>query len=484
MRRNSSRFLLAIVTLVVLTPSISSVSVGATGEFKLEIIDPSSHIPDYYAVELPWFHQEHSLSCGPACLKMVFAKLGWTIDEREVQQAANMKPSHGGTWTGDMVRAAHFSNMSTALDNASLQGYSLKRYGSDSIGTRQYEEDEMDLLRQLLIQDQTPILLMWYTVAHSYGHYRVLRGYDDVSQKLYFADPMGYNATLGVNWTLPYDDFISEWWSYSGCWLQVVSDWEITIDVEEIALNPSHYEVNTTITTGIEKGLRKTQSILRDCSAKLSLPNGWGLTSGTKKVPIEFNQHGITTAQWEIARENQSALDNITVIASGFVGGETKSYDSYEDIICTSKTVNVSAVDKPSLEEINITHTDDGLEVMANMENVEFIEDCRLLWRDSPTDWHEVAMEQNAMGSFAAVTKLPAPGTGENESLQLRFVLTDRSGECIKTGVYDYSFYESPIPTSPVILPLIPGVVAVVTLIGILVVFNQLGFLKLRGQSE
>lgn len=484
MRSNSSLFLLAVVILVVLTPSICSVPTESTGEFKLEKIDPSSHIPDYYAVEVPWFHQEHSLSCGPACLKMVFANHGWTIDEREIQQAANMKASHGGTWTGDMVRAAHFSNMSTALDNASLQGYSLKPCGSDSVGTRQYEEDEMDLLRHLLIQDQTPILLMWYTVAHSYGHYRVLRGYDDVSETLYFADPMGYNATLGVNWTLPYDDFINEWWSYSGYWLQVVSDWEISIDVEEDALNPSQYAVNTTITTGIENDLRQAQSILRDCSAKLSLPNGWELTSGTEEVSIEINQHGIASAQWSVTQENQSALDNITVTASGFVGGETNSYDSYEDIICASETVNISALEKPSLEEINITHTDDGLELIANIENAEFVEDCRLLWRDDPTDWHEVAMEESAMGSFTAVTKIPAPGTAENESLQLRFALTDRSGECIRTEAYDYSFYESPIPTSPVISPLIPGAVAVVTLIGIVVIANQLGLLKFRERSE
>jgi hypothetical protein len=295
---------------------------------------------------------------------------------------------------------------------------------------------------------------------------------------------MGYNATLGVNWTLPYDDFINEWWSYSGYWLQVVSDWEISIDVEEDALNPSQYAVNTTITTGIENDLRQAQSILRDCSAKLSLPNGWELTSGTEEVSIEINQHGIASAQWSVTQENQSALDNITVTASGFVGGETNSYDSYEDIICASETVNISALEKPSLEEINITHTDDGLELIANIENAEFVEDCRLLWRDNPTDWHEVAMEESAMGSFTAVTKIPAPGTAENESLQLRFALTDRSGECIRTEAYDYSFYESPIPTSPVISPLIPGAVAVVTLIGIVVIANQLGLLKFRERSE
>lgn len=479
MKAVPSRILLAMILTMIVTAGVSTFPVRAVGEYKLVQIDPSNHVPDYYGVEIPWFQQENSISCGPACIKMVFAKHDWTITEEEIQQAANMKPSHGGTLTTDMVRAAHFSNRSTALDNASLRGYTSKPCGSDSVGSQPTDENKVDMLKRFLLQEQSPILLMWYTVAHNYGHYRVLRAYDDRSDALYFADPMGYNATLGVNWTLPYDEFINDWWSYSGYWLQVISDWNIEISINESVSEPSSYAVNATISTGIEQKLRDPQSILRACSARINLPDGWELNSGTSEIPIEFNQQGVTSVRWEITQQDGSEQGNITVTARGRIGGQTASYDSYEDRICASESVDVFALQKPSLVKINIGHTDEGLEVLASIRNSNLVRSCKLLWRNNPSNWETVPMEAVDSESYSASMTIPEPRMEKNESLQIRFVLTDENSELIQTAAYEYRFYESPVT----VVPMIIGGVVIVTVVAVIVLLHQIGLLRLNAQE-
>ncbi len=91
------------------------------------IIDLTSETPTYYAVDTPWFYQEHSGSCGAAALRTAFGQLGYSTNESEIRIAA--ETTNTTTLTGDMIRASHFSN---ASNEDEIQGYNGKPFGTDS----------------------------------------------------------------------------------------------------------------------------------------------------------------------------------------------------------------------------------------------------------------------------------------------------------------------------------------------------------------
>jgi hypothetical protein len=69
---------------------------------------PSSHM----IANVPWHQQMNGLFCGEGVLEVVYDYWGPDIDQKQIANVA--RSSSSGTWSFDMVRAGHFSNLSSA----------------------------------------------------------------------------------------------------------------------------------------------------------------------------------------------------------------------------------------------------------------------------------------------------------------------------------------------------------------------------------
>jgi hypothetical protein len=162
--------------------------------------------------------QLNGLHCGSAAVEIALDYQGPDTSQREIADVA--RASSEGTWTFDIVRAGHFSLLSAAQGRfyphaAPLAGYSGRGLGYAAFG-HSAQAPWFDELKGLIAQDMPVILLMWYAPdPDSGGHYRVLVGYDDDLEVVYFVDPwdrdLGHvvNPDGTVTWT--YADFAVGW---------------------------------------------------------------------------------------------------------------------------------------------------------------------------------------------------------------------------------------------------------------------------------
>jgi len=141
-----------------------------------------THLP------VPFFYQEKDYYCGPAALEMVFDYYGENISQSEIACVARSigDPLYV-TYTDELRRAGHFSNISTSMGDelpSNTTGYSLRQ-----LGYAAYESQEVSLtiLRNLLYQGKPVILLMWYSSHHVSTHYRVATGYNETH--IFLHDP-------------------------------------------------------------------------------------------------------------------------------------------------------------------------------------------------------------------------------------------------------------------------------------------------------
>src|SRR5512138_1898711 len=103
MKTISKTAIAAFLALSVLAAASAADSVADTGKGL-----PSSHI----IANVPWHQQMNGLFCGEGVLEGVYDYWGPDIDQKQIANVA--RSSSAGTWSFDMVRAGHFSNLSSA----------------------------------------------------------------------------------------------------------------------------------------------------------------------------------------------------------------------------------------------------------------------------------------------------------------------------------------------------------------------------------
>jgi parallel beta-helix repeat protein len=161
--------------------------------------------PSVY-ISVPYHIQINGYYCAPASLEMVFNFYGADIDQLEIGEVA--RTTNYGTYTCDMTRAAHFSDMSTSVTGG-LIGYTARKLGYAAF---EYYGMTIDELKSLITAGYPIIVLgTWHT--------RVAVGYD--STYITFQDPL-YGAGL----KLTYEEFDADW-NWSDHWALLVTPWKI-----------------------------------------------------------------------------------------------------------------------------------------------------------------------------------------------------------------------------------------------------------------
>jgi hypothetical protein len=194
-------------------------------------------------IPVPFHYQTKTYYCGPAALEMVFDYYGEDIPQIEIADAANT--NYGVTFTTQMRRAAHFSNLSTSVGEempGNITGYSARSYGYAA-----FEDEVMtiDDLKALINQGDPIIVLMWYGPSKVSGHYRVVVGYNEthiITHDPWNKDEWG-GAYGGANTSIAYSTFLDWWWDNSRSWGLWVSPWDIELQFPDTVSRGEEIEV-------------------------------------------------------------------------------------------------------------------------------------------------------------------------------------------------------------------------------------------------
>ncbi|MEM3769816.1 MAG: C39 family peptidase [Candidatus Bathyarchaeia archaeon] len=367
-------------------------------------------ISEGHSIGVPFYYQVKTYYCGPAALQMVFDYFGENISQFEIADVARTVPYV--TYTDELRRAAHFSNMSTSMGSEmpeNITGYTARKLGYVAFEMFGITLDE---LKALIDWDFPVILLMRWVPGEPYGHYRVAVGYN--ATHIFLHDP--WNNVLwggdygGPNLPMNYT-FFNEMWNYSGRWGLFVSPWNVKIET------PSNVYVGQTFTVTVTVSYvcpPQTPIYIYDtssCNATITLPEGLVLADSeslTKNLG-EIYAGGRAQTSWMVRAErlgNYSISVEAEGKITGFVGGKADVGPSYqyEDRIggYGSSFVNAEVASHIYIDSIKPTEGTPGTEafifgggatpngtvvaLLSGPENVTVIVNMTLGWTVADTD--------------------------------------------------------------------------------------------------
>jgi len=282
---------------------------------------------------VPWHQQLNGLSCGAALLEIVFDYWGPDIDQKEIMNVA--RTSSMGTWTPDIVRAGHFSYLSDAqgtfFPTVGPYGGFVERplgYAAFSHTSSGFWLNE---LKTLIANDIPIIVLMKYTPLGGGGHYRVVIGYDDDQQRVYFSDPWGRDMNHLTDWTgvisWSYSDF-QMGWNYSEYGVAnpyfgtAIMPWNVDVNVKGEARAGSIIDVTVSIEYPCPKPFDKTQYPAENTIAQIALPEGTTLMGKSATISIGTISAGSETkTTWKLLCNSDATGKAISVSAWGIISG-------------------------------------------------------------------------------------------------------------------------------------------------------------------
>jgi hypothetical protein len=296
---------------------------------------------------LPFHAQIKWYYCGPACLEMVFHFYGPDIAQGEIADAARTDVAYGGTYSDDMRRASHFSNLSRSKGAdwpGSINGYTGRGLGYAAF---EYYFPSINGLKPLIDSGYPIVVLTAGDVGKSWGHFRVVIGYDDNSATMTMQDPL-----YGTNYKLDYATF-DDWWQYwSGRWGLFVHPWNVATTAPATVQNGTTFTVSSTITYPCPPPFQTSDFPASPSQATIQLPPGLSLASGETLTKTLNN--GILTAgssasvQWNVNADNPGTF-SIAVEAEGRVSGSVTTHGSnpeysYSDRIGGTGTTSMNVL--------------------------------------------------------------------------------------------------------------------------------------------
>lgn len=305
--------------------------------------------PASYDITMAHYYQWTTWYCGEGCMDMEFDYYGPRISQYDIGYVANV--TQAGTYATDLRRSAHFSDLSTAIQNPSLQGYSQRPIGYGAFGkwaTTSWLEPD---LKEVIASDHPVTMLGWYDATHQSGHFRVVKGYDDNlgGGEIITHDPWNTawgGAFGGPNQHFSYTYFNDLWNYYDWYWGIMTSPWNVTV------ICPSQVPLGETFTATATAEYVYNDNLFWQYSAsnsqaQINLPAGYSLADGeTPSKAIDVSYPGSSgTVSWNVvAPTTPSSGDIITVDAFGNITGSSYSYPSYTDRIGGEGAATVSTV--------------------------------------------------------------------------------------------------------------------------------------------
>ncbi len=304
---------------------------------------------NYSNIYVPFFYQEKSYSCGEAALRMLFAYYGLNVSEEEIGAVANWDPDYG-TYNTDLLRAAHFSILSTAIQNKSMRGYSGRKIGFPAF---QCWGLTIDDLKQL-IDKGFPVLILARYKQGGYGHFRVVKGYDDKRKVFIIHDPWYFPAPYaGPNVLISYDT-LCKLWEYSYYWGMIITPWIVDFNIANFGPNKI-FTVMLNITYHVPEPFNPSDYPAINATLNISVPEDYVLLTSNSIIfddCFEGGESHIIEFQVQ-APDTIDEKDYIEILAYGKIFGYSFSYDYYEDYVGTIIKIALMDYIKPEIHYID-----------------------------------------------------------------------------------------------------------------------------------
>lgn len=301
--------------------------------------DKNPTYPDAYNIEnVPFYYQETYWYCCEATLEMVFDYWGPDISQDHICDVANATSSTG-TQLDDARRASHFSYISTAIQNPSLQGYNERDFGYSSCEVEwsdpEHFADRYSDLKELISNDYPIAVATWFSASHSAGHCRVVKGYDDDLDCFLVHDPWYNPPYSGPDVHFNQTFFVDDLWVCYNRWGLLSVPWQIDYHVPSYVFaggDTLRIEVSFTYTAP-HPFEGQFDAYVR---AAINVPDGYFYYPPTNPEIIYSSEYSGFSADtcWElICLYPKPEPDTFRVEVTGNVCGSSNSYPSYEDML-------------------------------------------------------------------------------------------------------------------------------------------------------
>lgn len=284
---------------------------------------------------------------------MVFDYYGPDINQLEIGDVCRTEPAPYGTYTPDMERAAHFSNLSTSVGSQLPEN--ITGYTGRSLGYAAFTANmDMDKLKTVLAEGY-PIIMLWD------WHYRVCVGYN--STYFFFQ-----NSLMGELEKLTYQYFLVSW-SNSANYSLFISPWQIKVSAPR-NVSPGNFTVTATITYPCPSPFPQSQYLSHNATATIILPEclnlaptesakktiGTGDFVPTQNITITWNVQASTIGHYDIMVEAEGIIEGFAPpIPSGY-----PAY-TYKDRIGGEADVIIVATNIPDATPPTTSDDYDGL---------------------------------------------------------------------------------------------------------------------------
>lgn len=280
---------------------------------------------------VPFHYQENKYYSGPAALQMIFDFYGENISQQEIAEVARTHPNV--TYTDELRRAAHFSNMSTSAGQEmpqNITGYSLRKLGYGAFEKSGLTVPDL----QAAIRNNYPVVVStWYDASKQNSHYRVVVGYNLTHIKLH--DPWNKMAWGGAHGgpsiAMNYTAFLTLW-NQSDFWGLLVHPWQVTVSFRMLDNQPYVFNVTADVQYISPQTFRDPAYSATSVNVTIILPPELNLEVGenvTKTIGGgSFLPGDSSNINW-IVIGNVSGKFNLTVEARGRVFGNVTAHESY-----------------------------------------------------------------------------------------------------------------------------------------------------------
>jgi hypothetical protein len=348
--------------------------------------------------------------------------------------------------------------MGDEIHDKNIIGYTLRK-----LGYAAFENHDMNLtqLKSYIDEDKPLILLMFYRIGSSYGHYRVVTGYNETH--IFLHDP--WNKTWGGSYGGPniafnYTYFLDLWFYYDN-WALYTSPWTINVSAPTYIKPETPFQINATIAypQSLPNALDNYPASL--CNATITLPANGNLTLAQGETPKKTLGTGFldaganSTASWMLVA-NSSMSCNIIIEVEGLISGSVwahsinyTAYD-YSDRIGAkanftlklNEDSNIPIIDIPSRVPEGDVQPNQKVTVFVNVTDAESgVKNATLYYNlNNSQTWTAKPMDYNSTSRLYNAT---IPGQPTGTYVRFQIVAYDKAGNnATEDGTEPYWTYQ------------------------------------------
>jgi len=244
-----------------------------------------------------------------------------------------------GTNRTNVIRASHFSWISTAILNPALQGYNQRPLGYCGIyqswNRLSHVMTRYEDLKTLISSDYPILVLTWYSAGHTAGHYRVIKGYDDNLDVFIVHDPWYTPPYTGPDFHFNQEFLVDDLWLLSDRWGLFSAPWRVSIAADSLVGTEQIFTVSAEFEYRGPHPF-ENQYPADSIQAAIVLPSGYEIVD-PPSATIYFDSQAsgyADAAFWQVLSPAlSSGRDTIRVEVKGKISGSSNSYPSYQDWI-------------------------------------------------------------------------------------------------------------------------------------------------------